>query len=131
MDLLDTYPFVDEVVIKEITGAQLLEALEQSFTLERGLLQVSGLTVTYDLSQPEGQRVVSVVRGEKEVSPLDRMTVSMPGFLAEGGDLYTVFADIDAQGETGKVTDVVIEYLARSDVLPVPPSGRQIEAPAQ
>ena len=60
VDLLDTYPFVDDVIVKEMSGEQIRQALEQSFTLERGLLQVSGLQVVYDLTQPEGRRLVSV-----------------------------------------------------------------------
>jgi 2',3'-cyclic-nucleotide 2'-phosphodiesterase (5'-nucleotidase family) len=57
VDLLDTYPFVDDVIVKEMSGEQIRRALELSFTLERGLLQVAGLSVTYDLTHPEGQRL--------------------------------------------------------------------------
>jgi len=42
VDLLDTYPFVDDVIIKEMSGDQIRRALEQSLTFERGLLQLSG-----------------------------------------------------------------------------------------
>ena len=42
--------------IKEMRGEQIHRALEQSFTLERGLLQVSGLSVSYDLTQSEAIR---------------------------------------------------------------------------
>ena len=128
VDLLDTYPFVDDVIIKEVTGVQLLEALEQSFTFERGLLQVSGLKIVYDLAKDKGQRVLSVTHDGKPVLPEDRLTVSMPGFLAEGGDLYTVFGDIEEQGRVGKVTDVVISYMADRGEISVPERGRQTES---
>ncbi len=57
-NLLDAFPFTDLVYVLEMTGDQLRDVLEQSFSLERGVLQVSGLTVWYDLSKPVGERVV-------------------------------------------------------------------------
>ena len=73
--------------IEEMTGEQIRRALEQSFTLERGLLQVAGLSVTYDLTQPEGQRLISLERNGVAVADDDELLVAAPGFLAEGGDL--------------------------------------------
>ena len=120
VDLLDSYPFVDDVMVKEMSGAQIRRALEQSFTLERGLLQVAGLKIVYDLSRPEGQRVVSV---EFDGAPLE----NAPGFLAEGGDLYTMFAEADSIRSAGKVTDVVTDYFSRQAVVEVPSGGRQLD----
>jgi 5'-nucleotidase/UDP-sugar diphosphatase len=78
VDLLDTYPFVDDVIVKEMSGEQIRRALEQSFTLERGLLQVAGLSVTYDLTLPEGQRLVSLKRNGVAVADDDRLLVAAP-----------------------------------------------------
>jgi 2',3'-cyclic-nucleotide 2'-phosphodiesterase (5'-nucleotidase family) len=127
VDLLDTYPFVDDVIVKEMTGEQIRRALEQSFTLERGLLQVSGLEVTYDLTQPEGQRLVSAEHEGAALLDTDRLTVAAPGFLAEGGDLYTVFAESEAIRSAGTVTDVAIAYFAQQGAVAVPPGGRQVD----
>lgn len=127
VDLLDTYPFVDDVIVKEMSGAQIRRALEQSFTLERGLLQLSGLAVRYDLTQPEGQRLVSVRFEGKPLADTDRLTVAAPGFLAEGGDLYTMFAESPAMRNVGKVTDVVSAHFSLREVVEVPLRGRQVE----
>ena len=127
VDLLDTYPFVDDVIVKEMSGDQVRRALEQSFTLERGLLQVAGLSVVYDLTRPEGERLVSVEFGGNALADTDRLTVAAPGFLAEGGDLYTMFAESDAVRSAGKVTDIVTAYLALHEVLAAPPAGRQVD----
>lgn len=126
VDLLDTYPFVDDVIVKEMSGEQIRRALEQSLRLERGLLQVSGLQVTYDMTQPEGQRLTSVEYDNSALEDTDRLTVAAPGFLAEGGDLYTMFAESEAIRSAGAVTDVVTAYLARHEVVAVPPRGRQV-----
>ena len=127
VDLLDAYPFVDDIIVKEMSGEQIRRALEQSYTLERGLLQLAGLKTTYDLTRPEGQRLLSV---EHDGAPLDdavRLTVAAPGFLAEGGDLYTVFAESEAVRSSGTVTDVVTAYFAQHDVVAIPQGGRQVD----
>jgi 2',3'-cyclic-nucleotide 2'-phosphodiesterase (5'-nucleotidase family) len=127
VDLLDTYPFVDDVIVKEMTGEQIRRALEQSFTLERGLLQVAGLSVTYDLTQPEGQRLVSLERDGVDVADDDVFTVAAPGFLAEGGDLYLMFAESEAIGNAGKVSDAAAAWFAEHEVVAVPSRGRQVD----
>ena len=127
VDLLDTYPFVDDVIVKEMSGEQIRRALEQSLTLERGLLQVSGLGVTFDLTLPEGRRLVSLKRNGRPLTDADRLSVAAPGFLAEGGDLYTVFAESPELRNAGKVSDAVAAYFAAHDVVPVPERGRQVD----
>jgi 2',3'-cyclic-nucleotide 2'-phosphodiesterase (5'-nucleotidase family) len=111
----------------ELTGDQLRRVLEQSLTLERGLLQVSGLEVVYDLSKPEKDRLISVTRKGRAIEPTDRITVAVSGFLAEGGDLYDAFPEGRTIRELGKVSDVVIQYFRDHDVVAVPPRGRQKE----
>ena len=128
VDLLDTYPFVDDVIVKELSGKEIRRALEQSFTLERGLLQVSGLSITYDLAKPEGQRLVSLERNGQPVLDSDRFTVALPGFVAEGGDLYDVFAESEAVRSAGRVSDVMASYFANHDLVQIPSRGRQVNA---
>jgi 5'-nucleotidase/UDP-sugar diphosphatase len=52
--VLDALPFLNTLVVCEMTGAQIREVLEQGLSLERGLIQVSGLRAAYDLSRPVG-----------------------------------------------------------------------------
>ncbi|MEO1028293.1 MAG: bifunctional UDP-sugar hydrolase/5'-nucleotidase [Pseudomonadota bacterium] len=85
-DVLDTYPFVDNLIKVELSGRQLRAAIEQSLTLERGLLQVSGLSIEYDLERPEGDRAVSIRLDDVDLSDDMRLSVAVAGFLAEGGD---------------------------------------------
>ncbi len=127
VDLLDTYPFVDDVIVKDMSGEQIRRALEQSLTLERGLLQVSGLEVTYDLTRPLGQRLIALEHGGADVEDGDRFLVAAPGFLAEGGDLYTVFAESEAIRSAGKVSDVIAAYIAGHELVAVPNRGRQTD----
>ena len=48
VDLLDAFPFEDRIASVTLTGAQLKAVLEQGLSLERGILQVSGVRACYD-----------------------------------------------------------------------------------
>jgi 2',3'-cyclic-nucleotide 2'-phosphodiesterase (5'-nucleotidase family) len=125
VDILDTYPFVDEIVVMKMTGDQIRRVLEQSLTLERGLLQVSGIEVVYDLTKPEGRRLVSMHHRGSPIEPTDALEVAVSGFLAEGGDLYDAFPEAARLRSAGKVSDVVVDYFRGRDVVKAPARGRQ------
>jgi 2',3'-cyclic-nucleotide 2'-phosphodiesterase (5'-nucleotidase family) len=76
VDILDTYPFVDDVTVKEMNGDQLRRALEQSLTFERGLLQLSGLEMTYDLRRPKYDRIVSLTHDGTTVRDDEVFTIA-------------------------------------------------------
>jgi len=124
-DLLDAFPFIDFVATLRMTGAQILGVLEQSFSLERGVLQVSGMTVRYDLDRPVGDRVVAVEIGGEPLGPDRTYTVTTFDFLASGADLYTGFLDaevVDAQGP--EFADLLVERFATGEPVAAPEGGR-------
>lgn len=124
-DLLDVYPFVDDVLRFQLTGAQLREILEQSLSQERGLMQISGFSIAYDYSKPVGERLVWMRRGGQDIAPADVFSAAAPGFLAEGGDLFTSFAVSQPQISVGTVADIIIGYFANSTGVSAPDKGRQ------
>ena len=91
VDLLDAFPFEDRMAVVELTGSQLLNVLEQGLSLERGLLQVAGLQITYDPLAAKYQRLRSVHVGEAPIQPKRVYTVSTLEILAAGGDGFTPF----------------------------------------
>ena len=131
VDVLDAYPFVDDVNVKEMSGAQIRRALEQSLTFERGLLQLSGLELRYDLSRPKYRRIVSLERNGEPVGDDDRFTVAAPGFLTEGGDLYDSFPESPVIRSVGKVSDVIVQHFRERDLVRVPERGRQFDVTAR
>ena len=62
--VITAVPFINSLVTMNVTGAQLRELLEQSLTLKVGMMQVSGLRITYDPKRPEYHRLVSVQVGD-------------------------------------------------------------------
>ena len=125
VDILDAYPFVDEVIIKEMSGAQIRRAIEQSLTFETGILQLSGLEVIYDLRQPKYKRIVELKHNGMPVQDEVRYTVAACSLLTEGGDLYDSFLESEVIRSAGKVSDVIVKYFQDHDVVAVPKRGRQ------
>ena len=128
-DLLDAFPFVDLVVTLSMTGAQVHDVLEQSFSLERGVLQVSGMVVSYDVEKPVGERVVSVKIGGQDLDTGSTYTVTTLDFLASGADLYRGFIGAEVLGSSGpEFADLLLARFASSEPVSVPLDERLIPA---
>ena len=125
VDVLDTNPFVDPIVVCEVSGEQLKEIMEQSFTLLRGLMQVSQLEVVYDTSKPERERLVSLHHDGEVVADDDVFTVAVPAIIAGGGDHYDEFLATRVVRESKPLGELTIEYFRRYGVVETPPAGRQ------
>jgi 5'-nucleotidase len=96
-DLFAVQPFYNNLVTMTLTGAQLAQALEQQWlkqpTAAGRVLAVSrGFTYSWDAAQPAGQRIVagSLRLNGVPIAPEARLRVTVNGFLAGGGDNFTV-----------------------------------------
>ncbi len=128
-DVYDALPFVNSLVVCEMTGKQIKEVLEQGFSLERGMIQVSGLTAKYDLSKPIGQRLVSLEIGGKTADDAKVYRVATNSFIAQGGDLYQTFLATKQTDAGGLLSEVVMKYLQEKKVVEsLPKAGRLIPA---
>ena len=93
-ELYTVQPFNNYLVKMEITGQQVYDVLNQQWYNQpyARVLQISGLTYTWDNNRPENDRITEVL---KEGTPVDRSatyTVTVNSFLAAGGDNFTVLA---------------------------------------
>ncbi|WP_051353193.1 5'-nucleotidase C-terminal domain-containing protein [Thalassobacillus devorans] len=100
-EVLTVMPFGNSLSIMNLTGSEILEALEHSVSqapnTSGGFLQVAGMKFEYDSSKPAGERVVSVEIEQEDGSyvPLNEEEyyyVATNAFTAKGGDGYDVFA---------------------------------------
>ncbi|MGO0060197.1 bifunctional metallophosphatase/5'-nucleotidase [Brevibacillus fluminis] len=91
-DLYSLLPFPNTLVVVEVTGAELKQALESGVSqVEQGagrFPQISGMSFTYDKTQPAGQRVVEVLVGGKPLDEKKTYKVATNDFIAVGGDGY-------------------------------------------
>lgn len=95
-ELFTVQPFDNQVVRMELTGDQIYRLLEQQFRADgtSRILQVSGIKVFYNASNPAGQRITSLTLTDG--TPVDRgatYTVAANSFFATGGDGFTVFKE--------------------------------------
>ena len=92
-DLFSVQPFYNNLVTMTLTGAQILQLLEQQWTgqVSARLLQVSqGFAYTWDAARPLGQRLVpgSATLDRKPLDPAASYRVTVNSFLAGGGDSF-------------------------------------------
>ncbi len=129
-DIYTVLPFDNSIVTLELTGRQIREILEQSLTLKKGLLQISGLRVEYSPRRPEGDRVISV---EIDGDPLEETVYYRQAtnvFLAGGGDSFPVFREGRARRDSGVILrNAVADYISLNTPLypGFAPAGRWIE----
>ena len=125
-NVLDALPFLNSLVVCDMTGAQIREVLEQGLSLERGLIQVSGLRATYDLSRPIRSRLIAFQIGDRPVDDQKTYRVATNSFIAQGGDLYQTFPQVKQADTAKSLSDVVMEYLQQHGEVHPPKMGRLI-----
>ena len=114
------------ITITEDAQVKIKEVLEQGFSLERGMMQVSGLTAWYDMSKPIGQRLVKLNIGKEPSSDEKIYKVATNSFIADGGDLYSTFHDLKKTNSATPFSSLVIDYIKANKVIDEPQMGRLI-----
>jgi 2',3'-cyclic-nucleotide 2'-phosphodiesterase (5'-nucleotidase family) len=126
-DVLAELPFGNLAVLIELSGADLLAALENGVAeVEEGagrFPQVSGLAFTFDPSRPRGSRIVEVTVGGEPLDPAARYTVATNDYIYGGGDGYEALARgkavIDPSGGPLMATVVMDHIAAEGEIAPV------------
>jgi 5'-nucleotidase len=118
-------PFGNNVVVKSLTGAQLKALLEQQFRTEGASARVAYLLApsanfrfAYDLSKPDGQRIVEMELNGKPVEAGQRYRVAINNFLASGGDGFSVFKQGSDTVDAGLDLDALEAWLATNPAVP-------------
>lgn len=123
-DVNTVFPFGNLVVMLEVSGQALLDALEVGLSLypetNGGFPQVGGMTVTFDPSLEPGGRITALLIGGEPVDPDAMYKLVTNDFLAAGGDNYASLAEYDVIFNMGAMDEVVVDYLREnSPVAPV------------
>jgi 2',3'-cyclic-nucleotide 2'-phosphodiesterase / 3'-nucleotidase / 5'-nucleotidase len=139
-EVITVLPFANTLATMDVTGAELKEAFEISFSKypgeNGGFLHVAGGKVVFDSTKPAGERVVSLKYLNQngkyvDVQDEETYTVATNAFTAKGGDGYDVFAKAY---EEGRVTDLGFsdwenfrDYLVSLETIPTKVEGRIVE----
>lgn len=122
-------------VVSQLKGSQIRQALEHSVRTaplpNNSFLQVSGLTVAYSASGPRGQRLQSVLVGEKALDDTGTYTVAMPLSLAKGGSGFFQFFSGDniTNKSGGTLGQAIVQYAAANSPVSYAAPKRIIAKP--
>jgi 5'-nucleotidase len=94
--ILSMHPFGNVICKISLPGQVVLNALSSGVSKMPAAAgqfpQVSGLTMTVDLTRPTSNRVRDVRVNGQPLDPAKTYTVALPDFVLKGGDGYTMFA---------------------------------------
>ena len=120
-EVLTVLPFQNTLSTFEVTGAQLLEALENGVSQVEEVAgrfpQVSGMKFTWDPNAEPGSRIVEALvevdGGFEPVDPEATYGMVSNNFIRGGGDGYAMFVNAANAYDFGPdLADVTAEYLA-------------------
>lgn len=118
-NLFGVLPFSNQLVKMNMTGSQIRDVLNQQWqpNITR-ILQISGLTYTWDDSRPRGEKVIDIyLPNGTKLEPDKIYSVTVNTYLANGGDSFSEFRN-GINRETGpKDTDALEKYIQQ---LPQP-----------
>lgn len=130
-DILSELPFGNITVKLELSGAMLLQALENGYSqIKDGagrFAQISGMRINVDFSRKPGKRVISATVNGKTLSKNKLYTLATNDYVARGGDGYTVFkkAKVLLRSLDGKLlASEVIDFIKSSKSVSPKIDGR-------
>jgi 2',3'-cyclic-nucleotide 2'-phosphodiesterase (5'-nucleotidase family) len=127
-EVVTVLPFGNYVVTKQLTGAQIIEALEvgiSDYPAQKGAFpHIAGMNLVFDPSKEAGNRIVSVTIGGEALELDNHYIVATNDFIAAGGDGYTMFIDAPLMGQYPGLDEVLINYIQEYGIEGSPVEGR-------
>jgi 2',3'-cyclic-nucleotide 2'-phosphodiesterase (5'-nucleotidase family) len=125
-ELLAMLPFGNVTTTLSVPGSVVLQALNHAVArlpVSAGQFpQVSGLTMTVDVSAPVGDRVRDVRVNGRPLNPSQSYKLAITDFIFKGGDSFTMFADhrVIVGPESGNLLVSALEkyVVAKREVAP-------------
>lgn len=135
-DIVDTAPFGNYIVTKEISGKAVQSILEKSIEIgiqnkiaydewkktgsdkvrwpddDGNYLQFGGMTVLYDREKPFGERVMSVQVGHAPLNPEQIYTVATNNYISLG-KTYPELADIPERNQYAACDEALIRCIGQ------------------
>jgi 5'-nucleotidase len=127
-DVITVLPFGNYVVTIDVTGAEIVEALEHGLSAYPETLgafpHIAGMNVVFDPSQEAGSRVVEVTIGGEELDMEATYSLATNDFLAAGGDDYTMFGGKELTALYPGLDEILVEYIREYGTEGSPVEGR-------
>jgi len=130
-DVFKSMPYANEIVLVQLTGAELLQVLTRSVAgkpedEDGGFLQVSGLWFTIRGHAVENVRVG---RDKTPLVPAETYHVAITDFLKSGGDGYAIFRDMPGEYTGLPLRELMVETIRSSGTVSAVIEGRIVRLP--
>lgn len=130
-EVLNVFPFTDRVSVLKVSGEVLRQVLEKSLALEYGLVQFSGIRLTYNSEAAIGERLLEAWVGDQPLDETAVYSLVTGSFTATGGENYQMFEGLPLEISDVLISDALISEFGKNPELVVPPSGRQADLAAK
>lgn len=114
-NLAELLPYQTDMIVKKVTGADLIRALSYSVTDWAGsghFLQVGGIRFTHDVTTSTASDFQIKVDGSfQPVDPEQTYLITLSSYIAKGGDGYDWFGDLDTVKNLGDLQTFLIQRL--------------------
>ncbi|MFA7411819.1 MAG: 5'-nucleotidase C-terminal domain-containing protein, partial [Tissierellaceae bacterium] len=134
-DIIKSFPFTNTIASIEISGQELMDALEHGVELypeEAGWFpQISGMTMKFDPNKEKGSKVLEVLVGGKALDVNASYVLATNDFMASGGDGYTMFENKAFVAEGGLLSDVLIEHFEKVGEVTAELENRIVNLPVE
>ena len=124
-DIVTELPFRTHIAVLQISGKHLKKALENAVSkvefASGRFLQVSGISFTYSIEKPAGERIQTLLINGLPLDPKQTYSVATSDYLARGGDGYDVFLNSLQQEQNTQqpplLSDVVIRMIQQQKTI--------------
>lgn len=134
-DIIKELPFRNRVALLQVTGKQIIDALENGFSLINKVKgrypQISGMRVVYNSARNVGDRVVSVKIDGQSLDMAKLYKLVTTDYLAVGGDGYSMFKNLPLLNYNGQMSrllsDIIIDSIKAKKSISVSRNYRLID----
>jgi 5'-nucleotidase len=124
--LVEVCPFGNTLVVLELTGAELIAALDHGVTGGGMLYPSRGFSYVYDRGAEAGKRIIEAKLNGKDIDPALTYRLTFSNFTSSGGDGHRVLAEAKGKRiETGFVDiDALVNYVKANSPVRMENEGR-------
>ncbi len=126
-DVVDAFPFANELVVAKVKGAMLKDLIERSVVGTYMGVAIAGGKVVYDPRRPNGRRIVKFWVGGQPLQNERVYRIAISSYIAQGnsGMIPLSFLPDSAFENTGKlVREAIVQYIKKHSPLNIQPDGR-------
>lgn len=142
-DIAGLYVYENTLVVLEVTGQQLKEALEHSAKYFKAYVPgkpaadlvddkipaynfdiAEGVTYDLDISKPFGQRIQNLRFHGQPLSPTQKLRLATNNYRVNGGGGYTMYKNAPVVYRSSEeIRELIIDWVERNKTVPVKPNN--------